>query len=61
MTVKKDGEKDEKDVGNAIKHIREFGEKKGLPEETINDFIADELNDQKEKASSESLPVSFRW
>ncbi len=57
----KDDEKDEKDVGDAIQRIREFGEKKGLPEETINDFIADELNDQKETASSESLPVSFRW
>ena len=60
-TVDKDDATDEKDVGDAIQRIREFGEKKGLPEETINDFIADELNDQKEKASSESLPVSFRW
>jgi hypothetical protein len=50
------------DIGDDIKRIREFGEKKDLPEETINDFIADEFKDLKEekKASTESL-VSLRW
>jgi hypothetical protein len=52
------------DIGDDIKRIREFGEKKDLPEETINDFIADEFKDLKEekekKTSTESL-VSLRW
>lgn len=51
------------DVGDDIKRIREFGEKKDLPEETINASIVDELKDQKEekeKTSTESL-TSFKW
>lgn len=35
-----------KDVGDDIKRIREFGEKKDLPEETINGFIKAELSEE---------------
>lgn len=51
-------------IGDDIKRIREFGEKKDLPEETINDFIADEFKDlkkEKEKKTSTESLVSYRW
>lgn len=45
---------DAKDVGEDISRIREFAEKKGLPEETIDDFVAAELKEHHEKSSAES-------
>lgn len=43
-----------KDVGEDIGRIREFAEKKGLPEETIDDFVAAELKKHAEKSSAEN-------
>lgn len=40
-------EKDPKEIGDDIERIREFGEKKDLPEETINSMIASEFKEEK--------------
>ncbi len=50
MSKEKD---DAKDVGEDISRIREFAEKKGLPEDTIDAFIKDELKEHAEKSSTE--------
>lgn len=42
-----DKEKDPKEVGDNIQRIREFGESKDMPEETIDSMIASEFEDEK--------------
>lgn len=44
---------EEKDLGTVIKQVREFGEDKDLPEDTIDDFVASAIQKHREQSAVE--------
>jgi len=44
---------EEKELGATIKQVREFGEDKDLPEDTIDDFVASAIQKHREQSAVE--------
>jgi hypothetical protein len=49
------------EIGEAIKRVREFGEKKDLPEETIKDFIKSDIEEIREDHEDDKKSSTEDW
>lgn len=49
------------EIGEAISRVREFGEKKDLPEETIKDFIKSDIEEIREDAEEDKKSSVESW